>query len=85
MRIGMWLRKGRPLNYNSDDQLGRAIESYLFEEMKDIVRITVSKRSPDTQHAERLNGVIRVLCEDRGYCPTCSSELLDYVGALLNR
>jgi serine protein kinase len=85
MRIGMWLRKGRPLSYNSDDQLGRAIEAYLFEEMKDIVRITVSKRSPDTQHAERLNEVIRVLCDDRGYCPTCSSELLDYVGALLNR
>ncbi len=85
MRIGMWLRKGRPLAYNSDEQLGRAIEAYLFEEMKDIVRITVSKRSPDTQHAERLNEVIKVLCDQRGYCPTCSSELLDYVGALLNR
>lgn len=85
MRVGMWLRKGRPLTYRSDDQLGRAIEAYLFEEMKDIVRITVSKRSPDQQHAERLNEVIRVLCDDRGYCPTCSSTLLDYVGALLNR
>ena len=85
MRIGMWLRKGRPLSYRSDDQLGRAIESYLFEEMKDIVRITVSKRSPDQQHAERLNEVIRVLCQDRNYCAVCSSALLDYVGALLNR
>lgn len=85
MRIGIWLRKDRPLSYRSDDQLGRAIESYLFEEMKDIVRITVSKRSPDKQHAERLNEVIRVLCADRNYCPVCSSALLDYVGALLNR
>jgi serine protein kinase len=85
MRIGMWLRKGRPLTFRSDDQLGRAIEAYLFEEMKDIVRITVSKRSPDVTHSERLNEVIRVLCQDRGYCPVCSSALLDYVGALLNR
>ncbi len=85
MRIGMWLRKGRPLTFRADDQLGRAIEGYLFEEMKDIVRITVSRRSPDAQHADRLNEVIRVLCADRGYCPRCSSALLDYVGALLNR
>jgi serine protein kinase len=85
MRIGMWLRKGRPLTYRSDDQLGRAVEAYLFEEMKDVVRITVSRRSPDQQHASRLNEVLRVLEEDRGYCPVCASSLLDYVGALLNR
>ena len=44
MRIGIWLRKGRPLTYRSDEQLGRAIEAHLFEEMQDIVRVTVSKK-----------------------------------------
>ncbi|MGE4164015.1 MAG: protein prkA [Vicinamibacterales bacterium] len=85
MRIGLWLRKGRPLTYRSDDQLGRAIEASLFEEMKDIVRVTVSKRSPDHTHAARLNEVLALLCRDRGYCPVCATQLLDYVGAMLNR
>jgi serine protein kinase len=85
MRIGIWMRKGRPLTYRSDEQLGRAIEAHLFEEMQDIVRVTVSKRSPDPDQAKRLNEVTRVLVEERGYCITCSTALLDYVGALLNR
>jgi serine protein kinase len=85
MRIGIWMRKGRPLTYRSDEQLGRAIEAHLFEEMQDIVRVTVSKRSPDPDQAKRLNEVTRVLVEEREYCITCSTALLDYVGALLNR
>jgi serine protein kinase len=85
MRIGIWLRKGRPLTYRSDEQLGRAIEAHLFEEMQDIVRITVSKKSPDPEQAKRLNEVTRVLCDERGYCPSCANGLLDYVAALLNR
>jgi serine protein kinase len=85
IRIGVWLRKGRPLTYRSDEQLGRAIEAHLFEEMQDVVRITVSKKSPDPDQAKRLNEVTRVLVEDRGYCPTCANALLDYVAALLNR
>jgi serine protein kinase len=85
MRIGIWLRKGRPLTYRSDEQLGRAIEAHLFEEMQDVVRITVSKKSPDPEQAKRLNEVTRVLCEERGYCATCANGLLDYVAALLNR
>lgn len=85
VRIGIQLRKGRPLTYRSDDQLGRAIEGYLFEQMKDIVRITVSKTNPDPEQARRLNEVLRVMVEQRGYCDTCATAVLDYVGALLNR
>ena len=85
MRVGAWLRRGRPLTYRSDDQLGRAIEAHLFEAMSDIVRITVGRRNPDPEQARRLNEVTRVLVDDRGYCPTCAEALLDYVAALLNR
>lgn len=85
VRIGIWMRKGRPLTYKADEQLGRAIEAYLFNELSAIVRVTVSKTNPDPEQAKRLNEVLRVMIEQRGYCSVCASEVLDYVGALLNR
>lgn len=85
VRIGMTTRKGRPLTYNSDLQLGRAIEEHLFEEMKDVIRITVSKTNPDPEQARRLNEVINVLVRDRGYSDESANDIVTYVGQLLNR
>jgi serine protein kinase len=85
VRIGITLRNGRPLTYRSDDQLGKAIEGYLFEQLKDVIQVTVSKTSPDPEQAKRLNEVLRVMADERGYCPQCASIVLDYVGQLLHR
>jgi serine protein kinase len=85
VRIGITLRSGRPLTYRSDDQLGKAIEAYLFEQLKDVIQVTVSKTSPDPDQAKRLNEVLRIMVDDRGYCPHCASTVLDYVGQLLHR
>jgi serine protein kinase len=85
VRIGITLRSGRPLSYRSDDQLGKAIEGYLFEQLKDVIQVTVSKTSPDPEQTKRLNEVLRVMSEERGYCPECASTVLDYVGQLLHR
>lgn len=85
VRIGITLRSGRALNYRSDDQLGKAIEGYLFEQLKDVIQVTVSKTSPDPEQSKRLNEVLRVMSEERGYCPQCASTVLDYVGQLLHR
>lgn len=85
MRIGMSLMKGRPLTYQTDSQLGRAIEEHLFEEMKDIIRVTVSKTHPDPEQVKRLNEVVRVMVEDRGYSDESANDIVEYVGQLLNR
>lgn len=85
MRIGMSSLKGRPLTWKSDSQLGHAIEEHLFEEMKDVIRITVSKTNPDPEQVRRLNEVIRVLVDDRGYSDQSASDVVEYVGQLLNR
>lgn len=89
VRIGMMsVKKGKDrktLKYNSDLQLGRAIEEHLFEEMRDVIRITVSRTNPDPEQVKRLNEVIRVLVEDRGYNDTSANEVVEYVGNLLNR
>jgi serine protein kinase len=86
MRIGIALRNGeRPLSYSTDTILATGIEEYLFDQLKDLVQVTVSKSSPDADQAKRLNEVMRVLCEQRGYNEQSAAELLDYVGQLLNR
>jgi serine protein kinase len=61
------------------------ISEYLFDQLKDIVRVTVSKTNPDKEQAKRLNEVTSVLIEERGYNDHSAKDLLDYVGHLLNR
>ena len=86
MRIGIALRRGeRPLSYETDTVLATGIEEYLFDQLKDIVRVTVSKSSPDPDQAKRLNEVQSILIEERGYNEHSARDLLDYVGHLLNR
>ena len=85
VRIGMAARQGRPLTYRTDSKLGEAIEKRLFEEMRSIVRVTTSRLNPDQQQLERKNAVLDEMIRERGYCATCASAVLDYVGDLLNR
>src|ERR671935_3024138 len=68
MRIGIALRKGeRPLTYRTDTVLATGIEEYLFDQLKDIVQVTVSKTNPDKDQARRLNEVLSILVSERGY------------------
>jgi serine protein kinase len=86
MRIGIALRRGeRPLSYETDTVLATGIEEYLFDQLKDIVQVTVSKTNPDKEQAKRLNEVQSILIEERGYNEHSARDLLDYVGHLLNR
>ena len=65
--------------------LATGIEEYLFDQLKDIVQVTLSKTNPDREQAKRLNEVLRTLIEDRGYSEQSARDLLDYIGHLLNR
>ncbi|WP_438347248.1 PrkA family serine protein kinase [Paenibacillus sp. FA6] len=85
IRISAYSRKGRKFEYNHHDRLREAIEKKLFVDLKDIVKITTSTKTPDGNQLKRMNEVSRRLIEDHGYCPTCANELLKYVGSLLNR
>lgn len=86
MRIGIALRKNeRPLTYRTDTTLAGGIEEYLFDQLKDVVQVTVSRTNPDREQAKRLNEVLTILVEERGYNEQSARDLLDYVGHLLNR
>ncbi|MDQ3010314.1 MAG: protein prkA [Acidobacteriota bacterium] len=85
IRISSYSRKGKTFEYNSHERLKEAIEKKIFSDLKDVVKITTSSKTPDADQLRRINEVIDRLIKDHGYCPVCANELLSYVGTLLSR
>jgi serine protein kinase len=85
IRISTLARRGQTFSYSSHERLKEAIEKKLFADLRDIVKITTSSRTPDPEQLKRVNEVINRLVEEHGYTPASANELLKYVGSLLNR
>ena len=85
IRISSLARRGQTFEYTSHDRLKDAIEKKLFADLRDVVKITTSTKTPDAEQLKKANEVINRLCADHDYCPVCANELLKYVGSLLNR
>ncbi|SHK65987.1 PrkA family serine protein kinase [Desulforamulus aeronauticus] len=85
IRLSSYARKQKRFNYNSHERLREAIEKKLFADLKDIVKITTSSKTPDAEQLKRVNEVSARLIKEHGYCPVCANELLKYVGSLLSR
>lgn len=85
IRISTYSRKGKKFDYSSHERLREAIEKKLFADLKDIVKITTTTKTPNEQQLRRINEVSQQLIDEHGYCPVCANELLRYVGSLLNR
>ena len=85
IRISAYARKGKRFDYNSHDRLREAIQKKLFADLKDVVKITTSTKTPDEHQLKKVNEVIARLIEEHGYNSTSANELLRYVGSLLNR
>ncbi|OZI10584.1 protein prkA [Bacillaceae bacterium SAS-127] len=85
IRISAFARKGKRFDYQSHDRLREAIQKKLFADLKDIVKITTSTKTPDEQQLKKINEVVARLIDDHGYNSVSANELLRYVGSLLNR
>lgn len=85
IRISAYSRKGKKFDYSTHERLREAIEKKLFTDLKDIVKITTSTKTPDENQLKRINEVTKRLIDEHGYCPVCANELMRYVGSLLNR
>jgi len=85
IRLSTYARQGKTFNYQSHERLREAIEKKLFADLKDVVKITTSTKTPDGEQLKKINDVTARLVEEHGYCPVCANELLKYVGSLLNR
>jgi serine protein kinase len=85
IRISSYSRKGKAFEYNSHERLKEAIEKKIFADLKDVVKITTSVKTPDADQLRRINEVVDRLVKEHGYCTVCANELLTYVGTLLSR
>lgn len=85
IRLSSYARKGKKFDYKSHERLREAVEKKLFADLKDVVKVTTSTKTPDAEQLRRINEVSAKLIDEYGYCPICANELLKYVGSLLNR
>ena len=85
IRLSSLARRGQSFDYTSHERLKEAIEKKLFADLKDVVKITTSSKTPDAEQLRRINEVVERLISEQGYCAVCANELLRYVGTLLSR
>ncbi|RBW69376.1 PrkA family serine protein kinase [Bacillus taeanensis] len=85
IRISAYARKGKRFDYNSHERLREAIQKKLFADLKDVVKITTSSKTPDESQLKKVNEVIARLIDEYGYNSVSANDLLRYVGSLLNR
>ncbi|MBA2391244.1 MAG: protein prkA [Ktedonobacteraceae bacterium] len=85
IRISSLARKGMTFDYMSHERLKEAIEKKLFADLRDVVKITTSTRTPDKDQLRKINEVVNRLMTEHGYCHVCANEILRYTGSLLNR
>ncbi len=85
IRISSLARRGQSFEYTSHERLKEAIEKKLFADLRDVVKITTSTRTPDKEQLRKINDVVNRLMSEHGYCHVCANEILRYTGSLLNR
>lgn len=85
IRLSSYARKGTRFDYKNHNRLRDAIERKLFADLKDVIKITTSARTPDPEQLRRINEVSTQLIAEHDYCPVCATELLRYTGSMLNR
>lgn len=85
IRLSAFARKGKRFDYNSHERLREAIQKKLFADLKDVVKITTSSKTPDESQLKKINEVVARLIDKHGYDSNSANELLRYVGSLLNR
>jgi serine protein kinase len=85
IRISSLARRGQTFEYTSHERLKEAIEKKLFADLRDVVKITTSTRTPDKEQLRKINDVVNRLMAEHGYCIVCANEILRYTGSLLNR
>ena len=85
IRISSLSRRGQRFEYQSHAGLKEAIENKLFSDLRNVVKITTSTKTPDEEQLKKLNEVAARLIADHGYCSECANAILQYVGTLISR
>jgi serine protein kinase len=78
-------KQGEKFTLDSHARLHQAIEQYLFEERRDVLRLVTSTTRPDEEARQKISAVQRRLAEEYGYDEHSAKEALNYVTTLLSQ
>jgi serine protein kinase len=76
-------KRGDKFSLDSHAQLHDAIEQYLFEQRRDVLRLVSSSARPDDEVKQKISVVEKRLAEEYGYDSHSAREALNYVTTLL--
>ncbi|HYD81684.1 MAG TPA: serine protein kinase [Paucimonas sp.] len=76
-------KRGEKFTLDSHAQLHDAIEQYLFEQRRDVLRMVSSTTRPDEEVRQKISVVERRLADEYGYDGHSAREALNYVTTLL--
>lgn len=78
-------KKGESFSLDSHSRLKEAMEKYLFEERRDVLRLVSSVARPDEDAREKIAAVEERLISDYGYDRHSAREALNYVTTLMSQ
>jgi serine protein kinase len=78
-------KAGERFSLDSHSRLHEAIEQYLFDERRDVLRLVTSAARPDEEAQQKISAVQQRLIEDYGYDEYSAKEALNYVTTLLSQ
>lgn len=78
-------KRGERFGLDSHARLREAIEQYLFEERRDVLRLVTSSARPDEDSARKISAVEERLMADYDYDAHSAREALRYVTTLLSQ
>lgn len=78
-------KTGTKFTLDSHARLHEAIEQYLFEERRDVLRLVASSARPDDETAQKISVVQQRLIAEYGYDEHSAKEALNYVTTLLSQ
>ena len=76
-------KAGEKFTLDSHARMHEAIEQYLFEERRDVLRLVTSSARPDDEARKKVSAVQQRLVNEYGYDEHSAKEALNYVTTLL--
>jgi len=78
-------KTGEKFTLDSHPRLHEAVEQYLFDERRDVLRLVTSKARPDDEAQRKISAVQERLAAEYGYDDHSAKEALNYVTTLLSQ
>ena len=81
--IALMTKRGDKFTLDSHQPLHDAIEQYLFEQRRDVLRLVSSTTRPEDETKHKISAVAKRLVDEYGYDEHSAREALNYVTTLM--